>query len=57
MNTNRITPIRKMNDLDRAFAPGTITHYKREPKNTKLGLLIVLVGALSVIGFLGWLLS
>lgn len=31
--------------------------YKREKKNPRLGLLICLVGALTVIGLFGWAIS
>lgn len=53
----KVTPIKKMNDLDLHFAPGTITRHKREKKNPRLGLLICLVGALTVIGLIGWAIS
>lgn len=53
-NPRRVLPIKRMNDLDREFAPGVITRYKRERKNPRLGLLICCIGALTVIGLIGW---
>ena len=44
----------KRNDLQRYVIEGP---YKRERKNPRLGLLICCVGALTVIGLIGWAMS
>lgn len=49
----RAMPV-KRNELQRYVIEGP---YKREKKNPRLGLLICLVGALTVIGLIGWAIS
>jgi len=44
----------KRNDLQRYVIEGP---YKRERKNPRLGLLICCIGALTVIGLIGWAMS
>lgn len=44
----------KRNDLQRYVMEGP---YKRERKNPRLGLLICCIGALTVIGIIGWAMS
>lgn len=47
-NPRRVLPIKRMNDLDREFAPGVITRHKPK-KNNRLGALILMVSACTVL--------